>query len=250
MRYFLEISYLGTAYHGWQAQHNASSVQSAIEQALYTVLRKSYAIVGSGRTDTGVHACQQYCHLDSETAFDSSDLMYQLNAVLPADISILNILHVKDDAHARYDAQWRGYQYKICRQKNPFEYQKAYLFYKPLDVELMNKAASLLTGEQNFMAFSKVKTNVNHFFCNVFEASWQEKKHMLCFNIRANRFLRGMVRALTGTLLMAGEGKIGLEEFSTIIESKNRRLAGPSVVPYGLYLKEICYPDEIFIDTE
>jgi tRNA pseudouridine38-40 synthase len=241
---------LGTAYHGWQAQDNAPSVQVTIEDALQTVLRKPCPIVGSGRTDTGVHALQQYFHLDTHAAIDHHHLKYQLNAVLPDDISINSIRQVRDDVHARYDAIWRRYQYRICREKDPFEYQKAYLFYKPLDIDNMNEAASLLVGKQNFMAFSKVKTNVNHFFCNVYEARWEEKDHLLVFNIRANRFLRGMVRALTGTLLMIGEGKLNLADFTAILDSLDRRKAGPSVVPHGLFLSEIYYPDEVFIDSE
>ncbi len=247
MRYFCEISYNGTNYHGWQNQDNAVGVQEVVENALSKLLREKIGIVGSGRTDTGVHCLQQFFHADIEAEFDSNQLLQRLNAFLPKDIVIKTILKVKPEAHARYDARARAYEYRITRVKDPFLTQFAYYFFRDLDVSTMNRAAALLRGRHDFRCFSKVKTDVNHFICEVKQAGWNQKGELLVFRITANRFLRGMVRALVGTLLDVGTGKISEKEFREIIHSKDRKKAGMNVPPEGLYLVKVKYPKKIFL---
>lgn len=248
-RYFAEVAYLGTRYHGWQSQHNAHSIQAAIETALETILQEKIKITGSGRTDTGVHAYQQFFHFDTPVQFSKEQLKYQLNALMERDIAIRRIVKVVPDAHARYSAVKRSYIYRICPYKDPFYHGMSYQLYKKLDVPQMNRAADTLRGEKDFTSYSKVKTSVNNFFCNVFGAKWLEEKEtgLLEFHISANRFLRGMVRAVVGTLLQVGEGKMTLEEFEQILASKDRKKAGRSVPAEGLFLSEVTYPEEIFI---
>jgi tRNA pseudouridine38-40 synthase len=248
LRYFFEISYHGSAYHGWQAQNNAPSVQEAIEKALNRLLKRDVAIFGSGRTDTGVHAVQQYFHLDTDGALETGLLQYRLNSILDPTIAIHAIRPVRDGAHARFDAISRTYVYQICRRKDPFEFGRAYMFYKPLELDKMQIASSYLVGKHNFQAFSKVKTNVNHFICNVFESQWFLENNMLIYRVQADRFLRGMVRALVGTLLEIGEQKIAPEILQEIMEGRDRRRAGAAVPAEGLYLKGVGYPEEIFIE--
>lgn len=249
MKYFAEVAYLGTQYHGWQSQNNAHSVQQEIECMLQTILQEKVKIVGSGRTDTGVHAYQQFFHFESATRHSVDKLMYKLNAVLPDDIAIRSVRKVAPEAHARYSATKRSYIYRICPHKNPFNRDQSYQLYKELDVELMNAAAALLPGEKDFTSFSKVKTNVNSFFCNVFSAQWLEEKGSgnLEFHISANRFLRGMVRAIVGTLLLVGEKKTSVEDFEKIIAERDRKKAGRSVPAQGLFLSQVEYPENIFI---
>ena len=247
MRYFFEISYNGTNYHGWQNQDNAVGVQEVVENALSKLLREKTGIVGSGRTDTGVHCLQQFFHADIEKEFDPAKLIQRLNAFMPKDIVIRKILKVKPNAHARYDACARTYEYRITRTKNPFLTHYAYYFFRDLDMPTMNRAAALLAGTHDFQCFSKVKTDVNHFICEVRQAFWNEKGELLVFRITANRFLRGMVRALVGTLLDVGTGKISVSEFQKIMQSKDRKNAGMNVPPEGLYLVNVKYPKRIFV---
>lgn len=247
MRFFFEISYNGTAYHGWQNQLNAVGVQQVVEDALSKLLRSEIEIVGSGRTDSGVHCAQQFFHADIEKPFKEEDLVHKLNSFLPKDIAIRNILPVKPEAHARYDAIERSYQYKITRVKDPLLVGYAHYFFRELDVPTMERAAALLVGEHDFECFSKVKTDVNHFICNLRQASWNQKGDLLVFTISANRFLRGMVRAIVGTLLDVGTGKITVKEFQEIIKSKDRKKAGMNAPPEGLYLTSVKYPKSIFI---
>ena len=249
MRYFFEISYNGTAYHGWQNQDNALGVQEVVENALSKLLREKISIVGSGRTDTGVHCFQQFFHVDINKEFDRDQLLLRLNVFLPRDIVIKSILGVKQDAHARYDARGRSYEYRITRVKDPFLTHDAYYFFRDLDVPTMNQAAALLPGTHDFQCFSKVKTDVNHFICVVKQADWNQKGELLVFRITANRFLRGMVRAIVGTLLDVGNGKISLKEFRQIVESKDRKKAGMNVPPEGLYLMSVKYPKKIFLQN-
>lgn len=249
MRCFFEISYNGTQYHGWQSQSNAVGVQDVVEDVFEKLFRKKIAIVGSGRTDTGVHCVKQFFHADFDLELDPSALQ-KLNSFLPKTISINAILKVKPEAHARYSAIERAYEYRITRVKNPFYQDYAYHFFKPLNIQTMNEAAALLVGEHDFQAFSKVKTDVNHFICNLKKAQWKEKSDLLVFTIVANRFLRGMVRAIVGSLLDVGTGKITLTEFQGIIKSKDRKKAGMNVPPGGLYLIDVKYPKKIFIDSE
>lgn len=247
MRYFFEISYHGKNYNGWQTQKNGVGVQTVVEEALTQLLRHPIAIVGSGRTDTGVHCEQQFFHSDIDRAFDAEDLVQRLNAYLPRDIAIKSVRPVKGDASARYDAIERSYRYEITRVKNPMLEGLAWHFFKSLDIQTMNKAAALLVGEHDFECFSKVKTDVNHFICTVKNAEWKTEGEKLIFYISANRFLRGMVRAIVGTLLDVGAGKFTIEDFQHIIRSRDRRRAGANVPAHGLYLARVRYPASIFI---
>lgn len=245
MRYFFQISYNGTNYNGWQSQRNATGVQAIVEKALSTVLRSEIAIVGSGRTDTGVHCIQQFFHADIDKAFEYERLITQLNSFLPRDIAIHGIRRVKPDASARYDAVERTYEYHITTKKDPIRLGLAYYFFKPVDIQTMNKAAALLHGTHDFQCFSKVKTDVNHFICDVRKAGWNQKDDLLVFTITANRFLRGMVRAVVGTLLDVGTGKLTMKEFRDILKSKDRKNAGMNVPPGGLFLVSVRYPKSI-----
>jgi tRNA pseudouridine38-40 synthase len=247
MRFFFEITYNGTHYHGWQNQKNAVGVQQVVEEALSKLARKEISIVGSGRTDSGVHCVQQFFHADVESEITIKDLIHRLNAFLPKDIAIKNILPVKPDAHARYDAYERSYQYKITRVKDPLLVGYAHYFFRELDVPTMERASALLLGEHDFECFSKVKTDVNHFICDIKQASWSQKGEVLVFTITANRFLRGMVRAIVGTLLDVGNGKISIREFQEILKSKDRKKAGMNAPPEGLYLTQVKYHKSIFI---
>lgn len=245
MRYFIELSYNGTAYHGWQIQKNAHSVQQALNTALRTILGQSIETVGSGRTDAGVHALQQVCHVDLNHDVDTDELIYKLNSLLPNDISVKTMYRVADEAHARYDATSRSYQYQICRRKNPFKTDTCYYFNRELSLDKMNGASQMLLGEQDFKSFSKTKTSVEHFVCTITEAVWHSDNDSYCFYVSANRFLRGMVRALVGTLLEVGTGKLDSNQFKQVIASKDRRKAGRAVPAHGLFLTKVVYPDKV-----
>lgn len=247
MRYFFEIAYNGTNYNGWQSQNNALGVQAVVEDALSKLFREEIKIVGSGRTDTGVHCEQQFFHADIEKEFDKTEYVQKLNSFLPKGISIQSIRKAKPDANARYDAIERMYQYRITRKKNPFTDGLAWHFFKEIDLMEMQKASSMLLGEHDFECFSKVKTDVNHFTCTIHKAEWKAHGDNLEFTISANRFLRGMVRAIVGTLLDVGTGKTSLKEFQNIISSRDRKKAGANVPPYGLYLVKVKYPTNIFL---
>jgi tRNA pseudouridine38-40 synthase len=247
MRFFFEIAYHGKNYNGWQSQENALGVQAVVEHALSKLLQSEIKIVGSGRTDTGVHCEQQYFHADIEKEFDMHVLLLKLNSFLPKALVIKSIRKVKPDASARYDAYERTYRYQITRIKNPFLEDLAWHYFKSMDVQTMNRAAALLVGEHDFTCFSKVKTDVNHFLCTIKKAQWREEGDMLYFTITANRFLRGMVRAVVGTLLDVGSGKTSMKEFQAIIHSKDRKKAGANVPPQGLYLTNVKYHSNIFV---
>lgn len=246
MRHFFEIAYHGGNYHGWQNQANAVSVQQVVEDSLSKIFRKPVSIVGSGRTDTGVHCSQQFFHADIEDNFKQEELLHRLNSFLPRDIAIRSIRKVKDTAHARYSATSRSYVYRITTAKNPMLTGMAFHFFKPLDISLMNKAAHTILGEHDFESFSKVKTDVNHFRCEVKSCKWEKKGEEIIFQITANRFLRGMVRALVGTMLDVGTGKNSLSDFKNILTSGDRRKAGMNVPPEGLYLCAVKYPKSVF----
>jgi tRNA pseudouridine38-40 synthase len=222
-------------------------VQTVVENVMSKILRTAVEIVGSGRTDTGVHCEQQFFHTDLSVDFESGQLLLNLNSFLPADIAIKSIRMVRSDASARYDAVERTYRYEITRVKNPFLQGLSWHYFKVLKIENMNKAAALLLGEHDFESFSKVKTDVNHFLCEVKKAGWVEKGDRLIFTISANRFLRGMVRAIVGTLLEVGTGKITQKEFVAILQSRDRKRAGANVPAQGLYLEKVKYPTRIFI---
>ncbi|MCH7401037.1 tRNA pseudouridine(38-40) synthase TruA [Belliella kenyensis] len=246
-RYFLEIAYNGAAYHGWQSQKNATSVQQTIETALSTLLRVPVAIMGSGRTDTGVHASQQFAHVVIESEIHLPDFLKKLNALLPKDIAVYSILPVRDEAHARFDAVWRSYVYKIATRKDPFGNGLNWCYYRPLDILAMNQASRLLLSHEDFECFSKVKTDVNHFGCKIKTAFWEQIGNEIHFHITANRFLRGMVRAIVGTLVLVGEGRLTLEQFQEVLDSKDRSNAGSSAPASGLFLCSVVYPEDIFV---
>lgn len=246
MRYFFEISYDGTNYHGWQSQSNAIGIQTIVENCISKLTRAETKITASGRTDTGVHCEQQFFHADV-SATDIHGLLFRMNAMLPPDIVIHSIRPVKPDAHARYDAVLRSYQYRMVLTKNAFARDRAWYFFKPLDVQTMNMAAALLVGKHDFTSFSKVNTDVKHFICEIREARWDVGSDKLEFSISSNRFLRGMVRAIVGTLIDVGLGRTSPDEFSRIIGSKNRKEAGQNVPSYGLYLTKVVYPQSIFL---
>lgn len=247
MRYFFEISYNGTHYNGWQTQHNGTSVQTVVEDTMTKLFREKIEISGSGRTDTGVHCEQQFFNCDIEKAFDETVYIQKLNSFLPKDIAIRSIRKVREDASARHDAIERSYRYEITQSKNPFLEGLAWHYFKNPDLPTMNQAAAILLGEHDFQCFSKVKTNVNHFLCDVKKAEWKQDHDRLYFHITANRFLRGMVRAIVGTLLDVGNNKISIKEFQAIIKSRDRKKAGANVPPYGLYLTKVKYPPGVFL---
>ncbi|MBT0812242.1 tRNA pseudouridine(38-40) synthase TruA [Litoribacter ruber] len=246
-RYFLELAYKGTAYHGWQVQENAHTVQAELNKALSTLLRRDVETMGSGRTDTGVHAMQQFVHFDHHEKLEPQNFLKRVNALLPSDIACYRLLPVKNEAHTRFDALWRSYEYHVTLRKNPFSEEQAwYCFYK-LDVDKMNRAAELLLSHTDFECFSKVKTSVNNFRCEIKTARWEQNSESLIFHITANRFLRGMVRAIVGTLVKVGTGKMDMEGFRQVLLSQDRRIAGSSAPAHGLFLSRITYPEDIFI---
>jgi tRNA pseudouridine38-40 synthase len=247
MRYFFEIAYHGANYNGWQSQQNAVGVQAIVENAMSKMFRTDVHITGSGRTDTGVHCEQQFFHVDLDDEFDKENVIVRLNSFLPRDIAIKSIRQVKDDASARYDAIERTYRYQITRVKNPFLQGLSWYYFKEVEIENMNRAAALIVGEHDFKCFSKVKTDVNHFVCDIRKAGWTERGDDLIFTISANRFLRGMVRAIVGTLLDVGTGKITHKDLLSIIHSKDRKEAGSNVPALGLYLEKVKYPARIFV---
>lgn len=221
-------------------------IQSVVEDALSTLFRSPLKIVGSGRTDAGVHCEQQFFHTDIEDLFEPAQLVAKLNSYLPQDIAIKSARPVRDDAHARYSALSRTYEYRISLEKNPFLHGRALRWHKSLDMQTMHRTTALIVGTHDFTAFSKVKTDVNHFICEIKSAQWKLSGSVLIFRITANRFLRGMVRALTGTLLDVGSGKITMKEFKDILKSRDRRKAGANVSPQGLYLTRVAYPRSVF----
>ena len=245
-RFFIEIKYDGTNYHGWQIQQNANSVQEEINKALSTILQEDTLVTGAGRTDTGVHAKQLFAHFDTALTFDIKKILFKLNSFLPDDISCPSLTKVTDDTHARFSAISRTYEYWITPRKNPFLVNKAYFIPQDLDIELMNQAAIKLLSYTDFSCFSKSNTDTHTNDCDITYAKWDEKNDCIVFTIKANRFLRNMVRAIVGTLLEIGQHKITLDEFDAIINSKNRSNAGTSASAHGLYLTKVEYPKEVF----
>ena len=241
MRYFIELSYNGTKYHGWQIQPDMVSVQEKLNNAISTILQSKIEVVGAGRTDTGVHAVQMFAHFNTEILIENN-FVHKLNSILPNDISVDKVFEVLEDKHARFDAKSRSYEYRMWLGRNPFLLDFSWQIHsqKP-DLSKMNAAAILLLEYENFQTFSKVKTEVHTFNCNVTAAFWRQEGNLLIFHISANRFLRNMVRAIVGTLVDVGLGKISKAEFRQIIESKNRSNAGLSVPAKGLFLTQIKY---------
>ena len=247
-RYFIKLAYKGTAYHGWQWQENALSVQQLLEEALSTIFNHEIAVTGAGRTDTGVHAREFYAHFDHDQDFTLSELeekVYKLNSFLPKDIAVFEIFRVKEDAHARFDALSRTYEYRITTRKDPFNSDSAWYNRADLDVDMMNKGAKILLEYTDFTSFSKLHTEVKTNNCNLKKAGWETKGHLLVFTITADRFLRNMVRSVVGTLIELGRGRISLMEMRSIIEARDRSKAGMSVPAHGLYLVNVEYPEGI-----
>lgn len=250
-RYFIQLSYKGTHYHGWQIQPNAVSVQEVLTRALSTILREEVEVTGAGRTDTGVHASFFIAHFESTTYKNlqhEKKIVFKLNSFLPQDIAIQKILKVNKEAHARFDATSRTYHYYIHQQKDPFLTELSYYFPHKLDLELMNKACELLYQFTDFTSFSKLHTDVKTNNCIIKNAVWKQDHHKLIFEITADRFLRNMVRAIVGTLIDVGKSKISLNDFIEIIESKNRAAAGVSAPAHGLFLTNIEYDSKVFIE--
>ncbi len=248
-RYFLQLSFKGTNYHGWQLQPNAVSVQMIVNNALSTLLKKETETTGAGRTDTGVHACMFVAHFDSDKSFRNEQskqkFLHSLNSILPHDIAIADIYEVNQGAHARYSAVKRTYEYTVVTAKNPFMSEQAWYISQELYTDQMNQCASLLLNYNDFTSFCRLHSNSKTNLCKVFEARWNAGPGMLVFRITADRFLRNMVRAIVGTMVACGKGKIDSENFRRIIENRNRSTAGASAPAKGLVLTNIEYPVDI-----
>lgn len=248
MRYFLRLAYDGTPFHGWQRQPNAMSVQQRLEESLSTMLQRPVEITGAGRTDAGVHAREMYAHFDADEIKDSKRFLASLNRLAGNSISVYDLLPVKDDAHARFDALSRSYQYFISLVKNPFDFNYAHRMEHIPDVDKMNEAAAMMLRLDDFTSFAKLHSDSKTNICKVSHARWcvDESHRKLIFSITADRFLRNMVRAIVGTLLEVGTGKLTLEGFKSVIDKKDRCAAGVSMPAKGLFLTKIIYPQEIF----
>lgn len=241
-RYVIKIAYDGMKFNGWQIQENALTVQGELEKALSTVLREEIKIVGAGRTDTGVHATSQYAHFDTIQELKRKFLI-SLNGVLPNSISVTDVYKTKNDFHARFDALYRRYLYRITFRKNPFELERALWVPYPLNVEKMQEATQELLKFQEFASFCKSHADNKTYICQLHFAEWKINNDILEFHIQANRFLRGMVRGIVGTLLEVGREKLSVQDFISIVESQDRKKAKMNVMPYGLYLVEVGYPE-------
>ena len=247
-RYFIYFSYDGAAYHGWQVQPNAITVQQVLEEALAKLVRQPVPLVGAGRTDAGVNAACMVAHGDFPAELDTRQLVYKLNKILPPDIAVSDVRRVKDDAHARFDALSRRYNYRVVTAKSPFARKYACRVMPGIDFDAMNRAASVLYGYTDFTSFSKLHTDVKTNNCKVTFAQWRQVGECeWVFEIEADRFLRNMVRAIVGTLLLVGRGKMTLEGFRAVIENKARGEAGDSAMGEALFLVDVKYPDTIFL---
>ncbi len=245
MRYFIRLSYLGTNFHGWQIQPNATSVQEELNRTLSTILNEEISVVGAGRTDTGVHAKEMWAHFNAQNSLPEN-LLHRANSFIGKDIAIYDLVKVGDEAHARFDATERSYEYHFTTLKNPFLQDLAWYFPWPVDIDRMQKAAEILSQFEDFTSFSKTNTQTFTNLCDIKEARFEIKDDVFVFHITANRFLRNMVRAIVGTLVEIGQGKREVDEIRKIIEAKDRRLAGESAPAHGLYLTRVTYPKEIF----
>lgn len=251
MRYFIYLSYDGAAYCGWQRQPDAPSVQQALEKALSTLLREDILITGAGRTDTGVNASYYVAHFDCQKQIDDCEkVCYKLNLILPQDIAVSQIRRVRDDIHARFDAKQREYTYIIAQHKNPFRRYSAWQYYVALDFDKMNLAAEKLLQYEDFTSFAKLNSNNKTNICHVTKAEWSrdpKDESVLVFTIRADRFLRNMIRAIVGTLVDVGRGRYTVEEFEEIIRSKNLSKSSAGAPAQGLFLSDITYDENIFV---
>ncbi len=251
-RYFIHLAFKGTNYHGWQVQPNAVSVQQTLNEALSVILKEEINVIGAGRTDAGVHASSFYGHFDisKQTQPDLNHLVFKLNCYLPRDIAIFNIFPVESTNHSRFDATARTYKYFISTGKDPFNTETSYYLFKKVNVEKMNEACSFLFNYKDFTSFSKRSTETKTNLCDIYKAEWIQKGDRLTFKIEANRFLRNMVRAIVGTMIATGEGKLSTDDFKHIIEGKDRTMAGYSIPANGLFLTDIQYPPSIFKSWE
>jgi len=247
-RYFIEVAYLGTNYSGFQIQKNAISIQSEIEKALLTVLKKNIQLTGSSRTDAGVHALQNFFHFDVDTIIQKN-IVYNLNAILPIDIAVKSLRVVQPNAHARFDAISRAYKYIITQEKNPFLDGKAWFYPYKINLQDLQQAAKILQQQNNFQSFSKKHTQVNNFLCNIQHSEWSidKENNTLIYHVQANRFLRGMVKGLVSTMLLVGRNKISIQDFIKIIDNKNNQQADFTAPSHGLFLCAVKYPDNIFL---
>lgn len=239
-RYFLELAYKGTNYSGFQIQDNAISVQHEVEKALGIFFRARFELTGSSRTDGGVHALQNFFHFDYEEIIDSR-VLYNINAILPPDIVLNNIYPVAADAHCRFDAISREYRYYIYRVKNPFLADRAWFYPYTLDREKLKAAAALIPAHRDFTTFAKRNTQVKTFLCTIFESAWEEDDQCLIYRVKANRFLRGMVRGLVGTMVQVGRGKLSVAEFDEVLEKRDNQLADFSAPGHGLFLHQVSF---------
>jgi tRNA pseudouridine38-40 synthase len=247
-RYFIEVAYRGQNYAGFQIQQNANTIQAEIQNAFFIATKNKIELTGSSRTDAGVHAYQNYFHVDTDwKAKNFEKLLYSLNAILPTDISINSLKEVKKEAHCRFDALSRSYKYVVYQKKDPFAFEQAYYYPYPLDIVLLNAAADIIKQATYFKAFSKKHTQVFTFNCEIIDSKWEQVGEHLLYKVSANRFLRGMVRALVATMLQVGRKKISLDQFKQIIESADNSKADFSAPGHGLYLAEVAYPNHIFI---
>ena len=249
-RYFIELAYNGTRFHGWQIQPNATTIQESLEYALSTICREKTDVTGAGRTDTGVHARYFVAHFDSaHETLDHPDFVHKLNSFLSADIAVFGLTKVGPGAHARFDAVSRTYHYFIHQRKDPFSRETSGYFPRPLNLEKMNEACAVLSAYSDFTSFSKLHTDVKTNLCKIYVARWIRKEGQLILTIQADRFLRNMVRAIVGTMVQLGQEKITIVDFRRIIDSKDRSAAGASAPPEGLFLTDIAYPEGVFRRT-
>lgn len=251
MRYFIELSYKGTNYNGWQIQQNAPSVQGTLQKALSAILREEITVTGAGRTDTGVHALHYVAHFDTASEIeDTNSVRYHLNALLPADIAIKRVCRVGNEAHARFDAIEREYKYYMLSGKDPFSRETSWQYYVDLDIENMNRAAAHLMAFDDFTSFAKLNSGNKTNICHVSYAKWVRTEDGMFFTIRADRFLRNMVRAVVGTLVDVGRGKLTPDEFREIVASRDLSRSGSSAPAQGLFLSSVKYPEAVLAGIE
>ena len=245
-RYFIRFQYHGATFHGWQKQPNACTVQETMESALSHLLGKETEVIGAGRTDTGVHASEMWAHFDAENKLDEAQLTYRLNAFLPKSIAIFAIVRVKEDAHTRFSAVSRTYAYHIHFRKNAFLNDRSWHLRRPLDREALDEAAEVMKEFEEFSAFARSNDAASHHRCHIFDSMWEHRDDASVYTVKANRFLRNMVRAMVGTMIDVGMAKINSENLRSIIRSGDRRRAGESAPPQGLFLTHVEYPEDIF----
>jgi len=246
MRYFLELSYKGTNYSGFQVQENAITIQSEVEKAFRTLQKDEVQMTGSSRTDAGVHALQNFFHFDYQKEIHPQ-FIYKMNAILNDDIVVKNLFETRNDAHCRFDAVSREYKYYIYRHKNPFLKDRAWYFPYKIDFDKLQEAATIIKGNNDFTAFSKRNTQVKSFICSISESEWTRKNNELIYYVKSDRFLRGMVRALVATMLLIGRNKLSIDEFKKIIDKKDNSKANFAAPAKGLFLISVNYPEHYFL---